>query len=304
MLCSFYKLYSYISQKVLFAIDTHFTTTGIFHGRIGLERIRAGTMTMIKHNWEEIKMRPVIGITLNYTTTDTLGVNEGMGAKTQDWQLIASDYIRAVERAGGAPVILPITDSVDTIWELVKGLDGIVFTGGADIDPALYGEEPIFGLGTIDTLRDGFEFELLNRVIRETSIPVLGICRGFQLINIAFGGTLYQDMKTQRPEGMNHSLGIFPKYYPAHILKVKEGSWMHGIFDGEIGTNSLHHQAVKDLGKGLIPTLHAKDGLVEGFELEGERFLAAVQWHPEMMIQTDAKYLRFFEGFIETCKKS
>lgn len=248
-------------------------------------------------------MRPVIGITLNYSVTDTLGVNEGIGAKTQDWQLLASDYIRAVERAGGVPVLLPIVGNIDNVWEFVTKLDGILFTGGADIDPALYGEEPIFGLGTVDTLRDGYEYKLLTRVLDETSIPILGVCRGFQLINIALGGTLYQDIKTQRPESMNHSLGIYPKYYPAHMLTVDEGSWLHEIFGSEIGSNSLHHQAAKDLGTGLKPVMYASDGLIEGFELEGERFLAAVQWHPEMMLDVHEKYLGYFTKFVEVCSK-
>lgn len=248
-------------------------------------------------------MKPVIGITLNYSTTDTLGVNEGIGAKTQDWQLLASDYIRSVEKAGGIPVLLPIVEDADSIWDFVKSLDGILFSGGADINPRLYGEEPIFGLGTVDTLRDDFEYKLLKRVLEETSIPVLGICRGFQLINIAYGGTLYQDMKSQRPEGMNHGLGIYPKHYPAHTVKIKEGTWLYEVFGEEIGTNSLHHQAAKDVGKGLKQVMYASDGLLEGVELEGDRFVVAVQWHPEMMVPADEKYLNYFTKFVEVCSK-
>lgn len=250
-------------------------------------------------------MRPVIGICVNHSSDDSIGVNTKLGLRGQDWQIIASDYIKAVEKAGGCPVIIPIVYDIDTIWNFVKKLDGIIFTGGSDLNPKLYDEFPRYGLGDINPVRDEHEIELCKRVLNETELPVLGICRGMQLINVTLGGTLYQDIQNEREKGFNHKLLNFPKYFPSHNVYVHKGSKLYEIFDKEeMGVNSFNHQAVKELGNGLIASMNADDGLVEGIELEGDRFVVAVQWHPEMMIDKYDSYLIYFKKFIDKCKRS
>lgn len=250
------------------------------------------------------KMRPVIGICINHSFNDQVGDISDLGFKGQDWQLLAGDYVKAVELAGGAPIIIPVVEDVESIWEFVKGLDGIVFTGGSDIDPYYYDENPNNKLGNINPFRNQHEVELCKRVLYDTEIPILGICRGLQLINITAGGTLYQDLETQREKGFNHRLSMFPKFYASHQVEIQKESKLGKIFGKEkIGVNSFHHQAIKDLGKGLVASMKAVDGLTEGIELEGDRFVVAVQWHPEAMVEKDEVYLKIFFSFVDECKK-
>lgn len=247
-------------------------------------------------------MKPIIGICANYSPDEQIGVKSGLGLPGQEWQVLADDYIKAIERAGGTPLILPITKDIDSLSRALDMLDGILFSGGSDIDPRYYHEWPGQGLGTIDPERDRHEFALANKVLREMDIPVLGICRGCQLLNVATGGSLYQDLQLDRPEGLFHTHKIAPKYYPVHPVSMQPGSKLHSIFGTEsIGVNSFNHQAIKQVGEGFQVTMTAPDGLVEGIELEGERFVVAVQWHPEMMIDHDPHYLALFEAFVEAC---
>lgn len=249
-------------------------------------------------------MRPIIGICVNQSSDDSIGTMTNLGFRDQDWQLIASDYISAVELAGGCPIILPIVDDIKTIWNFIEKLDGIIFTGGSDINPQYYDEKPIYELATTNPLRDQYEIVLCKKVLYETEIPVLGICRGCQLINVVAGGTLYQDLETQWLNGFNHKLTSFPKYYPSHKVAIEDGSRLNDIFEKqELGVNSFNHQAIRDLGENLIATMKAEDGLVEGIEMNGNRFVVAVQWHPEMMIEKDSTYLKYFKHFVKICDR-
>lgn len=249
-------------------------------------------------------MKPIIGICANYSTDDQIGVKGGLGMPGQEWQVLADDYIKAIERAGGTPVVLPITRSIDSISPVLGLLDGILFSGGTDIDPRYYGEWPGKGLGDIDPGRDRHEFALAEKALHETDIPILGICRGAQLLNVATGGSLYQDLLLDRPEGLFHTQKMAPKYHPIHPVTVKAGSKLHAIFgDEELWVNSFNHQAIKKVGNGFEVTMSAPDGLVEGIEMSAERFVVAVQWHPEMMIDHDSRYLAIFQAFVEACKK-
>jgi len=249
-------------------------------------------------------MKPLIGITANHSYDDSIGINTKLGLPGQDWQIIASDYINAVERAGGCPIIIPIVREFDTVWDFVSGLDGIIFTGGSDLNPKLYNELPKYGLGSINPIRDEHEIKLCKKVVFETEMPVLGICRGMQLINVTLGGTLFQDLKNEWKGGFNHTLSNFPKYFPSHNVYLSKGSKLYDIFEREeIWVNSFNHQAVKELGKGLIASMRAEDGLIEGIEWEGERFIVAVQWHPEMMIDKYDEYLILFKKFIKKCER-
>jgi putative glutamine amidotransferase len=247
-------------------------------------------------------MKPIIGICANYSTDDQIGTKSGLGLAGQEWQVLADDYIKAVERSGGAPVILPITKRTESILPVLGMLDGILFTGGTDIDPRYYGEWPGKGLGTIDPERDRHEMDLVKTALQEMDLPILGICRGFQLLNVAAGGSLYQDL-LDRPEGLYHTQKYAPKYYPVHPVTVKAGSRLHAMFgDEELWVNSFNHQGLKKVGSGFEVTMAAPDGLPEGIEMPGERFVVAVQWHPEMMIDHDPRYLAIFQAFVEACK--
>ncbi|QKG85479.1 gamma-glutamyl-gamma-aminobutyrate hydrolase family protein [Kroppenstedtia pulmonis] len=249
-------------------------------------------------------MKPVIGITANYSTDETIGLKSELGVRGQEWQILAHDYIHAVEQAGGTPVILPLTQSTDSLHRILSLLDGILFSGGSDIDPQHYGELPRYGLGSLDSHRDQHELMLVKKALDEMDIPVLGICRGFQLMNVARGGTLYQDLRLEKPDGMNHALKGAPKYHPVHTVSIREGSKLRGIFGQEsIGVNSFNHQGIKKLGEGFEVTMSAPDGLTEGIEMVGERFVVAVQWHPEMMVEHDPMYQALFKRFVLECQK-
>ncbi len=143
--------------------------------------------------------------------------------------------------------------------------------------------------------------ELGRKVLYEMDIPVLGICRGIQVLNVVTGGAVYQDIKQQKKDSFNHSMiDLAPKDYLAHDVTIKPGSRLHSIFKEEkIKVNSFNHQAVKTPGKGFMVTMKADDGLIEATEMAGKRFVVAVQWHPEMLIDKYDYYLRLFEAFIE-----
>ncbi len=249
-------------------------------------------------------MKPVIGILANFSMDDSVGTSTGLGPPHQHWQLLADDYVRAVEAAGGAPVILPVMENAEALFDFAASLDGILFTGGSDIDPALYGEAPIAQLHAVQPLRDRFERSLGHFLLEKTNLPLFGICRGMQMLNVLRGGTLYQDLAAQRPQGAAHTLLVYPKWHPSHEAEVRPGTWFHKTLGtSSIAMNSFNHQAVKELGKGFRAAVVAEDGLVEGMELEGERLVAAVQWHPEMMLGGAHYPAPLLEGFVTACER-
>jgi len=255
-------------------------------------------------NKGEMMMKPIIGICANYSDDEEVGLLTELGMKGQEWQLLANDYITAIERAGGIPVILPITENAETCFPLLEKLDGILFSGGTDIDPQYYNDLPRYGLGAIDVKRDQHEFALAKKVLFETNLPVLGICRGIQLLTAITGGSMFQDLQRERPKGLNHTVKNIAKHHPVHPVTIKRDSLMFDIFQNEcIQVNSFNHQAVKDVGEGFEVTMTAPDGLVEGIEMTGERFVCAVQWHPEMMVVKHPAYLSLFKAFVENCRR-
>lgn len=249
-------------------------------------------------------MKPIIGICTNYSPLDELGLMTKLGLPGQEWQLLADDYIKGIERGGGVPVIIPILEQIENIVPLLGCLDGIVFTGGQDIEPRQYGQNAGKNLGTISPERDSQEIALAKKALYEMEIPVLGICRGHQILNVAAGGTLYSDIETQRVEAMNHTCFHAPKHHRAHEAEVLEGTRMKDIFGQEIlGINSYHHQAIDRMGEGFKVSMVAGDGIVEAMEYPGERFVVSVQWHPEMMVDRCPEYLKLFSSFVASCKK-
>ncbi len=233
-------------------------------------------------------MKPIIGITCSY-----------------DWNKgyfrLNRAYVTAIERAGGVPIILP-SISPDNVREIVGIVDGVLLSGGVDIDPHLYGEKPIHKMGKIDPDRDLFEIELTKEVLRR-ELPLLAICRGIQVLNVAAGGTLYQDIESQVKGSIKHKWhtpsGLdAPPSYPTHIVKIKAGSMLHKIFGKqELRVNSFHHQAVKDVGKKFIATAWAEDEVIEAIEYTGSSFILGVQWHPEWMMNSEM--MKIFEEFVK-----
>jgi len=201
-----------------------------------------------------------------------------------EFDLHFTDYPRSVALAGGLPVELTRDADAD---EMVDHLDGLVLTGGADVDPANYGRAAEDGLGAIEPERDAWEIKLLGAA-RRKGIPVLAICRGLQLVNVVFGGTLRQHVELD--EGVGHPQWDVDGHEATHSVDVVEGTLTAELFSGEVGVNSLHHQVVDEVGEGLLVSAKAPDGVVEGLETP-DRTLVAVQWHPELLDKPDPTFV-------------
>lgn len=198
---------------------------------------------------------------------------------------LSGTYTDAIIKAGGIPVILPINTDPATIYNLVNKLDGLVLTGGADIHPDFYNEKPLPESLEMDSVRDDYELKLL-KLASNRNIPILGICRGEQIINVAFGGTLYQDLPTQYKQSTIAHKQTEPREHATHNVNVVLGTQLAdilGITDN-IPVNSFHHQGVKNVAPGFKINAIAPDGLVEGIEAYPDRSILAVQWHPEAMV--------------------
>ncbi len=185
------------------------------------------------------------------------------------------------------PVILPITDRLNLIREYAREFDGYLFTGGGDVNPAFYGEKKLDCCGGVDGERDEFEIALLHELIKLDK-PVLGICRGIQIMNVALGGTLWQDISTQLLGGASHTMNN-DRGEPTHAVEIS-GFAADACGKGEIIANSYHHQAIKELGDGFKSAAVSCDGVIEAAEHSGLRYYKAVQWHPELN-PTEYSYL-------------
>jgi putative glutamine amidotransferase len=217
---------------------------------------------------------PLIGI-----TTDRMVRNSGLLQ-----QGITQAYIEAVYQAGGCPVLIPLGGPEATYAELVQRLDGMLFTGGGDMHPAAYASQPHPKVTYVDEDRDRVEIALLHFAI-ERRLPFLGICRGMQVINVALGGTLFEDITEQRPDSVKHDYSPgYPRNYLAHSVDIENGSRLQQVLRFQLAqVNSLHHQAVHRLAEGLTATATASDGVLEALELADYPFGLAVQWHPEWL---------------------
>lgn len=210
-------------------------------------------------------------------------------------------YVHAIEHAGGVPVLIPLLGDLSGLNSLLPRLDGLLLSGGIDIQPQLYGEQPHPKLGEVDPHLDALELALARWALRE-HIPTLGICRGHQLINVALGGTLYQDIGSQCPNALRHSNWDLPRNTRVHTVQIDPDSRLAAILGTcSIETNSLHHQSVKKPGRGVLITGYANDGIVEALEVPEHPFMLAVQCHPEEMYQDDPTWNKLFVAFIESC---
>jgi putative glutamine amidotransferase len=208
-------------------------------------------------------------------------------------------YVHAVESAGGVPILIPMVNDLNILTALLTRLDGLLLPGGIDLHPNRYGEEVHPLTEEADLELDEFEITLASWAFRE-DIPVLGVCRGMQLINIALGGSLYQDIDEQYTDSIGHTHRNLPRTHLAHRISVDPGSRMEKILGTrEVWVNSLHHQAIKEPGKGVRVTGRAPDGIPELLEVTGYRFVMAAQCHPEEIYSIEPAFARLFSAFVQ-----
>ncbi|MGB4780997.1 gamma-glutamyl-gamma-aminobutyrate hydrolase family protein [Candidatus Methylomirabilis sp.] len=238
-------------------------------------------------------MRPRIGITSWHYRDDD-----------ERWEAVLEGYPRAVLEAGGIPLILPIPHTApDLIKGYLEAVDGMILTGGADIHPSLYGQTVLERCGEIDEERDRFEVELVHAA-RSRDLPLFGICRGLQVINVALGGSLYQDLSYRQETDPAHQSPREQRGESAHAVTIVKGSRLSEILGiRELDVTSTHHQIIRDLAPNLTVNATAPDGVIEGIEGPG-RFLLAVHWHPERMVVRYPEQLALFRGLVEAAAKS
>ncbi|HUF93818.1 MAG TPA: gamma-glutamyl-gamma-aminobutyrate hydrolase family protein [Candidatus Limnocylindria bacterium] len=219
---------------------------------------------------------PLIGVTTSVTVDES-----------PERAYVNASYLRAVEGAGGIPVLLPPHLSEQARRALWERLDGVLLTGGGDIDPARFNEPAHPAVAEVSTLRDALEIEVVERAL-DDGIPLLAICRGLQVLNVALGGTLYQDLLADKASHVAHRQKE-PRDRATHAVKVMgEGTRLASIAGApEIEVNSFHHQAIKRLAGRLKDVAWAPDGVIEAVEMEGDHFVLAVQWHPEDLVEHD-----------------
>lgn len=213
-------------------------------------------------------------------------------------------YVDAVVAAGGVPLLLPLVDDEEILRALYDRIDGLLLAGGGDVDPRHYGEEPLPELGTVDTQRDAIELPLARWTI-EDGKPLLAICRGLQVINVALGGSLYQDIPSQIGREIIHDISFANQdwTYMAHDFNLEADSKLASILTTDsFPINSLHHQSIKKPAPGLRVVGWAPDGVVEAVESEGSQFIIGVQCHPEALQgQADPRWRPLFSKFVEQC---
>lgn len=240
-------------------------------------------------------MKPIIGIMAHPT------LNEYRGNKATIHSC-GENYLFSVEAAGGIPLILPIFDDPEALDRYTAMCDAYIVPGGIDVNPISYGEQPHPLLETTRLDYDEYQLHLIKCMLR-TEKPMLAICRGIQIMNVAFGGTLYQDVSLHGPGTMRHSQREIMPGGISHKVIIEEGSILQRLYGNELWTNSYHHQAIKDLGEGLRVTARAEDGIIETVEAVDHPYMHAVQWHPEsFFVRKDNYMLPIFEDFIKACK--
>ena len=234
-------------------------------------------------------MKPIIGLTSQFEYSVSRKFNK-----------LNYTYIDAVVKGGGVPIIIPILKNLDDLDKYLDSVDGIIFTGGEDISPLLFGEDPTKEVDTICYDRDKIELELFKRAYNR-GMPILGICRGLQLINVALGGTLYQDINSQLPNSLGH-ISTYNIEGGYHSIDIINDTILYDILGKEkINVNSQHHQSVKELGKNLRVNALSSDGVIEGIETTTGNFVLGVQFHPEAMIEETKEFINIFEYFILYC---
>lgn len=242
-------------------------------------------------------MKPLIGI------TGSMGL--GIWSMTQEFQpqeqhRLGDKYVQAIIRAGGIPVILPCCEDPSVMEAMADRLDGVLLSGGGDVDPAVYGQRANGHLGTVSPRRDAAEIALAKYIIEKTDKPLLGICRGVQVMNVAMGGTLHIDLPDAGK--LCHSLTMYPRHMTTHQVDVVKGTKLSEIMQDADRVNSFHHEAVDALAECFVVTAKSvPDDVIEAIEVPGDRFVVGVQWHPEELI-TREEAARLFRTFVEKAK--
>lgn len=225
-------------------------------------------------------MKPVIGLTMH---------------PVEGKKEINNTYIQAIKKAGGTPICLPVIND-ENVEQILDIVDGIVSIGGYDINPLLFGEEPHYKLGVVIDERDKSDMLIMKRAF-ERQLPILGICRGEQVMNVAFGGTLFQDIDTQVENILKHTQ-VSLRHEVTHTVVLEQSKLQQIVGASSILTNSFHHQAVAQVADGFIVNARAKDGVIEGIEHPTHPYCIGVQWHPEGL-ENDAPSDKLFKSFID-----
>lgn len=233
-------------------------------------------------------MRPVIGLIPLYDET-----------KESYWML--PGYMKVLEQCGALPIMLPLTSDEEELTQSLELCDGLLLTGGHDVDPSLYHEQPKATCGVPCKERDSMESLLLGKAL-EKDMPVFGICRGIQFLNAYLGGTLYQDLPTEYDSAIEHHME--PPYdRTAHKVTILADTVLADILGaGELPVNSYHHQAVRDIAPGVTKMAISEDGLVEAISVDGKKFAVGVQWHPEFSYENNAQSIKLVQAFVDACR--
>ncbi len=242
-------------------------------------------------------MKPVIGVTADFNQGD----REDMGGKEPTYFLRAR-YVRAIEDLGGLPVILPLAESPTDRRRILEGLDGLLLTGsGPDLPPRLYGERQRYPFKLVSPRRSSFELAMAKLALARR-LPTLGVCGGMQAINVALGGSLYQDIPAQLDSPLAHRQTP-PATELSHTVAITEGSLLHRITKRtDLRVNSSHHQSVKCVAPGLAASAVAPDGVIEAIESPRHAFFLAIQWHPEFLYERFEPHRRLFQAFLTAAR--
>lgn len=210
---------------------------------------------------------------------------------------LPAEYVDSVRRAGGVPLLVPPGDA--RLDKILHSVDGLIFTGGGDLDPLLYGGRLHETVYMVDAERDTTELDLARRIV-ETGMPTLAICRGTQILNVAFGGTLFEHLPEVVGEAVLHRAP--PREPISHSVRVRSGSRLASIVkDGEFSCASWHHQSIRNVAPGFEVVAHAPDGTIEGVEMDAHPWLLGVQWHPELTAAEDVRQQSLFDAFVRAC---
>lgn len=240
--------------------------------------------------------KPLIGCTTYHKTVDQDPPLEIVG--------LMPSYIEAITAAGGLPVMIPLGLDADTLHAILQRVDGVLLPGGGDMHPSAYQANGVHKCEDIDEDRDRVEV-LVAQTAVSTNKPLFAICRGIQVLNVALGGTLWEDIESEMPNAMTHdNYRQQPRNYLAHTVNITPDSCLAQLMDAqETAVNSLHHQGIRDLAPELTPTATAADGLIEAVEIPGHPFALGVQWHPENLIHNVPPMLSLFKGLVDAAAK-